>query len=92
SLTVFEKDIDKIRIGQLVKIVVPSLVHDTIDAEIVLISKSINEDRSTTVHCHFDKIDDHLLPGMFLQGLVFNYGTTTSSISESAVVRFNNKT
>lgn len=92
SLTVFEKDIDKIRIGQLVKIVVPSLVHDTIDAEIVLISKSINEDRSTTVHCHFDKIDDHLLPGMFLRGLVFNNGTTTSSISESAVVRFDNKT
>ncbi len=92
SLTVFEKDINKIKIGQDVKIVVPSLVHDTIDAEIVLMSKSINEDRSTTIHCHFKKIDDHLLPGMFLRGLVFNTGTTTPSITESAVVRFENKT
>ena len=92
SLTVFEKDIDKIKIGQNVKIVVPSLVHDTIDAEIVLISKSISEDRSTTVHCHFKKIDDHLLPGMFLRGFVSNTGTTLPSIPESAVVRFDNKT
>ncbi|MBL8005823.1 MAG: efflux RND transporter periplasmic adaptor subunit [Candidatus Kapabacteria bacterium] len=92
SLTVFEKDIDKIKIGQKVKIVAPSLVHDTIDAEIVLMSKSINEDRSTTIHCHFEKIDDHLLPGMFLRGLVLNTGTTTPSIEESAVIRFENKT
>lgn len=92
SLTVFEKDIDKIKIGQKVKIVAPSLVHDTIDAEIVLMSKSINEDRTTTIHCHFEKIDDHLLPGMFLRGLVLNTGATTPSIEESAVVRFENKT
>ena len=92
SLTIFEKDIDKITIGQDVKIVVPSLVHDTIDAEIVLMSKSINEDRSTTIHCHFKKIDDHLLPGMFIRGLVIRNGATTPSIPQSAVVRFENKT
>ncbi len=92
SLTIFEKDIDKIKIGQHVKIVVPSLVHDTIDAEIVLISKAIKTDRSSTIHCHFKKIDEHLLPGMFLRGFVVNSGITVPSIHESAIVRFENKT
>ncbi|HRG52466.1 MAG TPA: efflux RND transporter periplasmic adaptor subunit, partial [Bacteroidia bacterium] len=70
NLTVFEKDLEQLSIGQ--KLVAfnnnkPDKKHD---CEIILISKDLSADRSAEVHCHFEDYDKALLPGMYMNAEV----------------------
>lgn len=69
ELTVFEKDVPKLEIGQNVRF---TLANETIErtATVYLIGREIGEDRTVRVHCHIDKEDIHLLPGMYLKAIV----------------------
>ncbi len=91
TLTVFEKDITKLKEGQPVAV---SFVDDpgkTYPAEVLLITKNVDENRSGLVHCHFEKIPDNLRPGMFINALVTLNASKANVVPEAAVVRFNNR-
>ena len=53
NLTVFERDISKLKIGQKMKITLPNAPEKTFFAEIILIGRDLNEHRAVEVHCHF---------------------------------------
>ncbi len=91
SLTIFEKDINKLFIGQ--KLIAynnsdPSIKHH---CSILLISKKISEDRSVEVHCHFNDYDKTLLPGMFMNADIELKSHKSKVLPTDAVVRYNNK-
>lgn len=91
ALTVFEKDVNKLFIGQ--KLVAytnndPSKKHE---CEILLIGKDLNDERNTEVHCHFEAYDKTLIPGTYMNAEVEVKNKAAWVVPEDAVVRFENK-
>ncbi len=91
ELTVFEKDINHIKIGQEVKVNAVSATGDTFPARVILVSHNIDENRRGYVHCHFGKYHAELLPGMAIVGEVHVDRNELPVISENAVVMHSGK-
>lgn len=90
ALNVFEKDVNQLSIGQKVVAYTNEHPDKKYDAEILLISKNLNEDRMATVHCHFNQFDPSLLPGMFINAEVAVNNATALTVPEEAIVRWEN--
>lgn len=91
ALTVFEKDLQYLQIGQKIKAHLVNSPDKTYEAEIILISKNLDNNRSALVHCHFEKANHDLLPGMFLNADVEITNNAALTVPEDAVVRFADK-
>ncbi len=90
ALTVFEKDITKVSIGQKVKVSFADDPSREYLCEIILISHNVDENRSGTLHCHFESRPGQLLPGMFLNARIQLKNTPVPAVPEEAVVRSGN--
>jgi membrane fusion protein, heavy metal efflux system len=88
NLKVFEKDIDKLAIGQRLMAYSNNFPDKKYDCAIILISRDISPERTVDVHCHFEKYDKNLLPGMYMNADLEVKSTNASSIPEDAVVNF----
>ncbi len=90
ELTVFEKDVPKLKIGQKVRF---TLANETTErtATVYLIGREIMEDRTVRIHCHLDKEDMELLPGMYLKAYVEAGTLSVPAIPDKAIVNFEGK-
>jgi len=90
ALTVFEKDIAKVKPKQ--QVLVTFVDEPGIDyaCEVLLVTKNVDENRSALVHCHFEKQPERLLPGMFLNARIKVSNAEALAVPEEAVVRFGN--
>ncbi len=91
NLKVFEKDVPLLRIGQPVRAYLPHSPDRPYRGEIILISRNIGPDRAVEVHCHFDRYDPALLPGMYLRAEVDVDLHEAIAVPEDAVVRWENR-
>ena len=91
TLTVFEQDIPKIKIGNSVKITLPSIAGETYPGKVILIGRMLDSSRSVLVHCHFLKTDPRLLPNMFLQAVIETKPQNTLAVPDGALVNFEGK-
>jgi membrane fusion protein, heavy metal efflux system len=91
NLTVFERDIAKLKIGQKVKITLPNVPDKVYFAEIILIGRDLDEHRAVEVHCHFVPNEPKLAPNMFLVAEIETTETDALTVPTDAVVRFENK-
>lgn len=90
ALTVFEKDVDKLFIGQ--KLIAYNNNSDKKhNCEILLISHDLASDRSVQVHCHFENYDKSLIPGMFMNAEVSVKSKDAFVIADEAIVNFEGK-
>ena len=91
ALTVFEKDINKMTIGQSV------ITYNNTDPEkkypckIILIGKDFSENRSTEMHCHFTSYDKSLLPGMYMNAEIELKSQQSNALPSEAIVNYENK-
>jgi len=87
ELQVFEKDIQKINMNQKVSF---QVVNDnkTRTASVFLIGKEISPERTVGVHCHLDKEDDELLPGMYVTANIETASYEADVLPVSAVISF----
>ncbi len=85
ELTIFEKDIPKLKIGQKVLFM---LANETTQrtASVFLIHKEIAADRSVGVHCHLDVEDTSLLPGTYLKAWIETGNSPVTTLPEEAVI------
>jgi cobalt-zinc-cadmium efflux system membrane fusion protein len=85
ELIVFEKDVPKLKIGQKVRF---TLANESTErmATVFLIGREIGTDRTVQIHCHIDKEDTELLPGMYLSALVETSGALVSALPNEAIV------
>jgi cobalt-zinc-cadmium efflux system membrane fusion protein len=90
ELTVFEKDVPKLKIGQKVRFTLANESKER-TATVFLIGREIGEDRTVRVHCHLDKEDTDLLPGMYLKAYVEAGTHTVAALPDKAVVNFEGK-
>ena len=91
NLNIYEKDINKLFIGQ--KLIAYNNVHNDIrhNCQILLISKDLNQNGSAEVHCHFDNYDKTLIPGMYMNAEIAIKNNIANVLPEAAVVRFEGK-
>jgi membrane fusion protein, heavy metal efflux system len=91
ALTVFEKDLNAIQIGQKVSVSFVDEPENQHEATVILITKNVDENRSGIVHCHFQTMPPNLKPGMFINATIKIKSSLVNALPEEAVVRFENK-
>lgn len=87
ALTVFEKDLGRVRVGQEVHARPTAHPNEEYEAEVILVGRSLDADRSTVVHCHFTDAPRDLVPGMAMSATLESYTDTVWCVPEEAVVR-----
>ncbi len=90
NLTVYEKDLEKLQIGQKLIAFNNNEQNIKYPCEIILIGHSLSNEKSTEVHCHFIKYDKNLVPGMYMNAEVELKNNKAMTLPEEAVVRFGN--
>lgn len=88
ALSIFEKDLSKVSIGQKVSISFVDEPEKIYDGEVILVNRNVDEDRMAVAHCHFRSKPAQLLPGMFLNARIHVKETDVPALPEAAVVRF----
>lgn len=91
ELTVYEKDVVKLKIGQQVRFTLPNENDKERLAKIHLIGRKIDADRSVRVHAHLENEDTELLPGMYINALIELNENKVNAVPEAAVVMFEGK-
>jgi len=88
NLKVYERDINNLQVGQKVLAYTntnPGVMHK---CEIILVSKNLADDRSAEVHCHFEKYDKALAPGMFMNAQIALKNRQAVVVPNAAVLRY----
>jgi cobalt-zinc-cadmium efflux system membrane fusion protein len=87
ELTVFEKDVPKLQIGQKVRFI---LANESMErtAKVYLIGREISKDRTVRIHCHIDKEDIHLRPGMYLKAVVETGQAQVPALPDEAIIDY----
>lgn len=87
ELTVYEKDVPRLKIGQKVRF---TLANETAErtATVYLIGREISKERNVQVHCHIDREDKEMLPGMYLTALVESAGRSVPALPDQAIVNY----
>lgn len=91
ALSVFEKDIHQLSIGQKLVSFTNSDPDKKYHAKIILIGKDVSKERAVTIHCHFDKYDPYLIPGMYMNAELETKVKTGYVIPDEGIVRFEGK-
>ena len=90
NIKVFEKDLEKLSIGQ--KVMAYNNQSDKKHpCEIILISQDLSSERTAEVHCHFLDYDKTLLPGMYMNAEVEIKNTRAFTLPEEGLVNFEGK-
>lgn len=87
ELTVFEKDVPLLKVGQKVRFILGNETTERM-ATVYLIGREISADRTVRVHCHLDKEDKNLLPGMYLTAFVETKNMRLPAVPEQAIVNY----
>lgn len=90
ELTVFEKDVPKLKIGQKVRFTLANEIKERM-ATVYLLGRQISSDRTIRIHCHIDKEDTNLLPGMYLQAVVETGGIEVPALPSKAIIDYQGK-
>ncbi len=91
ALTVYEKDMGKLYIGQKVLAFTNNNPDKKYPCEVILIGKDVSNERAVQVHCHFEAYDKTLVPGMYMNAELELQKENVLAVPEDAVVRYNNK-
>ncbi len=90
ELTVFEKDVPKLKIGQKIRFTLANETKERM-ATVYLLGREISKDRTIRIHCHIDKEDINLLPGMYLKAVVETGGLEVPALPERAIIDYQGK-
>ena len=91
SLTIFEKDLSKISIGQKIFAYTNNNRDKIYNCEIILIGKDVSPERTIQVQCHFENYDKSLIPGMYMNAEVEVSTNNAYVIPDEGLVRFEGK-
>ena len=91
ALTIFEKDLPYIKIGNTVNIKFMGDKNGVFPAKVILVNKDVDEDRTATAHCHFTVHPTQLFPGMLIQAEVSVSDREVKVLPDEAIVRSGNQ-
>lgn len=88
---VFEKDIDKLQIGQKISFFSPNNLNNKFKASIYQIGKALDNDRTITVYASVDKPSNLLMAGGYINGEIEVANNLTTSVPVESIVQFDEK-
>ncbi|MFH0867612.1 MAG: efflux RND transporter periplasmic adaptor subunit [Bacteroidota bacterium] len=91
ELTVFEKDIDKVSIGQKISFSLPASSDNKMSALIYQVGKAINDDKTIKVYATVDKENENLLPGMYINAIIETQNDSVTALPDEAILSFEDK-
>lgn len=91
TLTIFEKDLYKISIGQKIFAYNNTNPDKKYTCEIILIGKDVTPERTIQVQSHFEQYDKSLIPGMYMNAEVEVSTNNAFVIHNDGIVRFEGK-
>jgi membrane fusion protein, heavy metal efflux system len=91
ALKIFEKDVNKLFIGQKLMAYTNNEPNKKHPCEILLIGKDLSANGNTDVHCHFEDYDKTLIPGTYMNAEIDVQSNKTNVLPQDAVVHFENK-
>jgi len=87
NIEVPEKDLDKVRLGQHLKIDSSAYPNGLFKAKVILISKVLNpETRRIVVRCEIDNLDEKLKPEMYVYATPLDGETELAYVPNDAVI------
>lgn len=93
ELNVFEKDIQKVKVGQPISFQLPDADGQWYDAEVHLVGKTVEgENRTVNVHGHLkdESIASLFVPGMYVEAKIAIENEKAVALPEEAVVNVGN--
>ncbi|WP_424001121.1 efflux RND transporter periplasmic adaptor subunit [Maribacter sp. IgM3_T14_3] len=92
ELSVFEKDIMKVKKDQEVVFRIPEASKEVYKAEVHLVGTSIGENRTIKVHAHIENEDDaNFLTGMFVEANIITETSKQMSLPSDAIAVVENE-
>jgi cobalt-zinc-cadmium efflux system membrane fusion protein len=91
NLKIFEKDLNKLSMGQKIIAYTNNQPDKKYAGEISLISRDLSAEGTAEVHCHFENADKNLAPGMYMNAEIEVKSNNTVAIAEEAIVNFEGK-
>ncbi|TKB97774.1 efflux RND transporter periplasmic adaptor subunit [Pedobacter cryophilus] len=91
ALTIFEKDIEKLFIGQQLEAYTNYQPENKHQCEIILIGRDLSNNGTTEVHCHFENFDKKLIPGTYMNAEIKVKNKQAMTLPADAIVRFEGK-
>lgn len=88
DLMVFEKDMHKVKEGQIVKFTLESVPGKELKAKIYSVGKAFEQDpKAIHLHAEIENKEGLLIPGMYINGHIITEDVQTYALPESAVVK-----
>lgn len=91
ELTVFEKDIAKVSIGQKISFNQPDNYESKQTAVIYQVGKTINDDKTVKVYATIEDGNNNLLPGMYVNASIETRNDSVKALPANAVLTFEDK-
>ncbi|MFZ4402321.1 MAG: efflux RND transporter periplasmic adaptor subunit [Bacteroidales bacterium] len=90
ELTLFEKDADKVAIGQKIKFLINNETEQH-EAEIYQTGKTINPDKTYKVYANVTDQCKNIIPGMYVNALIEASSNKVAALPSDAIVSFDDK-
>ncbi|KKO89596.1 hemolysin D [Sphingobacterium sp. Ag1] len=91
NLKVYEKDLEQLRPGQLLLAYSNANPSKKYNGKIYLIGKDVDPSGMTDVHCHLDKYDQNMIPGVYMNAEIQTTATLGHALPEESIVDFEGK-
>jgi cobalt-zinc-cadmium efflux system membrane fusion protein len=92
ELTLFEKDINKIKAGQVLNFSLPNNELTQYKAKVTMAGKSISDDKTVKAYCSIEaQSTENILPGMYVNGWIETSNEMVDAVPIEAVVQFDEK-
>ncbi len=91
ELSLYEKDIAKVSIGQKIRFSLPDESDIEQNAVIYQVGKTIDIDKTVKVYSSVENENKNLLPGMYVNALIETSNDSTTSLPDEAVLTFEDK-
>nr|WP_283771738.1 efflux RND transporter periplasmic adaptor subunit [Cellulophaga sp. 20_2_10] len=88
DLMVFEKDVHKVKEGQIVSFSVQSVPGEQLRAKIISVGKTFEENpKAVHIHAEIENKKDNLIPGMYIEGRIEIDSKKGIALPENAIVK-----
>jgi cobalt-zinc-cadmium efflux system membrane fusion protein len=91
ELTVFEKDVPKLKKGQKIRFQLVNENNRERTASIFLINHLISAERTVRIHAHLDQEDKNLMPNMYLKAVIETGSQRVNTLPVQAIVEAEGK-
>jgi len=91
ELSMFEKDISQVSVGQKVSFSVPGKPGNIYNAVIYQVGKAIDDDKTIKVYAKVDGISNELMTGMYINADILTTDNEVEALPDDAIVSFDDK-